>query len=149
MKKNNKINGSFTVNAQYIKDFSFENPKAYINLASTEKPEIDVSIDLGAHSIQEDIFEVVLGISVKSSIKEDTQFIIDLKYAGRFTLEKNTEDKERILLVECPNMLFPYARNIISDTTRNGGYLPLYISPIDFYTLYLENKNKNQKEKLN
>ena len=108
---------------------------------------MDVSIDIGAHSIQNETYEVVLGIQVKSVIEDEVQYLIDLKYAGVFTLEKDVKDKEKIIFIQCPNIIFPYARRIISDLSRDGGYLPLYISPIDFTTLY--NNNKQLNEKLN
>jgi len=141
------INSSVLVNAQYVKDLSFENPKAPYSLLNNEKPEVDVSIDIGAHSIQNETYEVVLGIQVKSVIEDEVQYLIDLKYAGVFTLEKDVKDKEKIIFIQCPNIIFPYARRIISDLSRDGGYLPLYISPIDFTTLY--NNNKQLNEKLN
>ena len=141
------INGSVLVNVQYVKDLSFENPKAPYSLLNNEKPEVDVSIDIGAHSIQNETYEVVLGIQVKSVIEDEVQYLIDLKYAGVFTLEKDVKDKEKIIFIQCPNIIFPYARRIISDLSRDGGYLPLYISPIDFTTLY--NNNKQLNEKLN
>jgi preprotein translocase subunit SecB len=141
------INGSVLVNAQYVKDLSFENPKAPYSLLNNDKPEVDVSIDIGAHSIQNETYEVVLGIQVKSVIEDEIQYLIDLKYAGVFTLEKDVKDKEKIIFIQCPNIIFPYARRIISDLSRDGGYLPLYISPVDFMTLY--NNNKQLNEKLN
>ena len=85
-------------------------------------------------------------------VKNEVQFLIDLKYAGIFSLEGKTEDKadmEKVIFVQCPSIVFPYARRIISDLTRDGGYLPLYISPIDFYTLYIDNRNKHLKTRLN
>lgn len=152
MTQNPKVSQSLAVNAQYIKDLSFENPKAPFSLLHNEKPEINVSIDIGAHNIQEETYEVVLNIQVKSMVKNEVQFLIDLKYAGIFSLEGKTEDKadmEKVIFVQCPSIIFPYARRIISDLTRDGGYLPLYISPIDFYTLYIDNRNKHLKTRLN
>lgn len=149
MSQKSEINSSILVNAQYVKDLSFENPKAPYSFLQNEKPEIDVSIDIGAQNIQEETYEVVLGIQVKSTIKGDVQFLIDLKYAGVISLEKDVTDKETALFVQCPSVIFPYARRIISDLTRDGGYLPLYISPVDFYTLYIKNKDKKTKVKMN
>ncbi|RST69810.1 protein-export chaperone SecB [Candidatus Aquarickettsia rohweri] len=151
MSKKSDVNGSVLVNAQYIKDLSFENPKAPYSLLGSEKPEVDVSIDIGAHNIQEETYEVVLEIQVKSVVKEDVQYLIDLKYAGVFTLDKgmNNEEREKVIFIQCPTIIFPYARRVISDISRDGGYLPLYISPVDFMTLYNNNKNKNSNEQFN
>lgn len=147
MSQKSGINGSVLVNAQYIKDLSFENPKAPYSLLNNDKPEVDFSIDIGAHGVQDETYEVVLGINVKSIVKDEVQYLIDLKYAGIFTLEKDVEDKEKIIFIQCPNIIFPYARRIISDLSRDGVYLPLYISTVDFMTLY--NNNKKSNEKLN
>jgi preprotein translocase subunit SecB len=144
-----KINSSILVNAQYVKDLSFENPKAPYSLLQSEKPDIDISIDIGAHNIQEETYEVVLGIQVKSTVKDEIQFLIDLKYAGVISLDKDVNDKEIAIFVHSPHVIFPYARRIISDLTRDGGYLPLYISPVDFHTLYINNKGKKEKVKMN
>ena len=151
MSKKSDVNGSVLVNAQYIKDLSFENPKAPYSLLGSEKPEVDVSIDIGAHNIQEETYEVVLAIQVKSVVKEDVQYLIDLKYAGVFTLDKDmsNEEREKVIFIQCPTIIFPYARRVISDISRDGGYLPLYISPVDFMTLYSNNKNKNSNEQFN
>ncbi len=151
MSKKSDVNGSVLVNAQYIKDLSFENPKAPYSLLGSEKPEVDVSIDIGAHNIQEETYEVVLEIQFKSVVKEDVQYLIDLKYAGVFTLDKgmNNEEREKVIFIQCPTIIFPYARRVISDISRDGGYLPLYISPVDFMTLYNNNKNKNSNEQFN
>jgi preprotein translocase subunit SecB len=151
MSKKSDVNGSVLVNAQYIKDLSFENPKIPYSLLGSEKPEVDVSIDIGAHNIQEETYEVVLAIQVKSVVKEDVQYLIDLKYAGVFTLDKDMSNKERekVIFIQCPTIIFPYARRVISDISRDGGYLPLYISPVDFMTLYNNNKNKNSNEQFN
>lgn len=147
MSEKSGISGNVFINAQYIKDLSFENPKSPYSLLDNNKPEADVSIHIGAHNIQEETYEVVLGIQIKSIIKDEVQYLIDLKYAGVFTLEKDVNDKEEIIFIQCPNIIFPYARRIISDLSRDGGYLPLYISPVDFKALY--NNSKESNERLN
>lgn len=142
MSSNNKNypSGSIIVNAQYIKDFSFENPKLPYNRDS-EQPAIDIGLDINAHGIQDSSYEVVIGIQIKATIKEETIFIVDLKYAGIFTIDvDDNTNKEITLLVHCPNILFPYARAIISDVTSHGGYPPLMIAPIDFLGLYTKRK---------
>ena len=153
MPQNSEIGSSnLSINAQYIKDLSFENPKAPFSLLHNEKPEIGVSIDIGAHNIQDETYEVVLSIQVRSTVKDEMQFLIELQYAGIFSLENKIEkksDMEQVLFVQCPSIIFPYARRIISDLTRDGGYLPLYISPIDFHALYVNNKDKRKNIRVN
>lgn len=126
------------VNAQYIKDLSFEVPGApaiYGELAS-QAPEISVRVDLGAEALQKNVFEVVLQLSVEAKIKDRTAFIAELSYGGVFTLNLPEEHLQPVLLIECPRLLFPFARNIIADATRDGGFPPMMLQPIDFVSLY-------------
>ncbi|MBA8667375.1 protein-export chaperone SecB [Holosporaceae bacterium 'Namur'] len=146
---------SVVVNAQYIKDLSFENPKSPMSLMLEEQPQMDVSLDILVTPLEPLIFEVVLSIEVRSSAKGSDLFIIDLHYGGVFTLEaENDAEKELTLLVYCPSILFPYARRIISDVSRDGGFPPLMISPIDFMGLYSQKKaneavpNKEEESKV-
>lgn len=145
----NKQLGNIIVNTQYIKDLSFENPKAPYSLLEEQKPEVDIALDINAQEIQESMFEVVLGIQAKTLVNNEVQFLVDLKYAGVFTLDKSIKEKEMVLLVNCPTLIFPYARRIISDVTRDGGYLPLMISPIDFFKLYYDKKNGQESKTIN
>lgn len=128
----------FHVTGQYVKDLSFENPRAPQSLAiSDDKPKIEVNIDLNASKLREDLYEVVLKIGVKANAKNETLFLTDLSYAGLFTLQNIPEDRiQQILFVDCPFVLFPYARRIISDATRDGGFPPLMLEPIDFFAMY-------------
>ncbi len=142
---NSVNNGSVIVNVQYVKDLSFENPKAPYSLISPEQPSIDIGLDINAQLIHENMFEVVISVQAKASNKTDVIFIVELEYAGLFTLDEGDEqDREKILLVHCPNILFPYVRRIISDTVRDGGYPPLMIAPVDFLNLYAQRKKEKE-----
>jgi preprotein translocase subunit SecB len=129
-----------SVNAQYIKDLSFENPNAPQSLASLkEAPKINLSLDLNVTRLQEEgSFEVALSIEASgSNSKFEKLFVVELVYAGVFTLQNIPEDQHQILLaVHCPAMIFPFARKIIADVTQDGGFQPLMIDPIDFGMLY-------------
>ncbi len=145
-------NVKMSVEAQYVKDLSFENPHAPRVFTSSGKPSIDLSLDLNVMKAAEnkDIFEVVLSIEATAKNNEDVLFLIDLKYAGLFTVSGVSEENRKIILgVHCPSLLFPFARNIIATTTQSGGYQPLMIDPIDFGALYhskmREENNKNSK----
>ena len=127
---------SVIINAQYVKDLSFENPKALNNMLTNETPKVNVSIGVDVSSVHDQVYETLLRIEVKSTIQDNIQYLIDLKYAGIFTLEKELNNKEKVLFVECPNIIFPYTRRIISDLIQDGGYFPVYIAPVDFLTLY-------------
>ncbi len=133
---------SIGVIAQYIKDISFENPKAPSALFLQEAPTFKISVDVRVQAIRENTFEVILSIQVKSSLKEESIFILELEYAGLFDLPVNLSDAEKgvVLLVHCPQILFPYARRIISSLSQDGGFPPLMISHINFSELYAQRK---------
>ena len=126
------------INAQYIKDFSFENPNAPASLMATDaQPLLDVQIDVQTRAGPENSYEVVLHIKADAKIGEQQAFIVDLAYAGIATLKGvPAEAVQPILLIEVPRILFPFARNILADVTRDGGFAPLMLSPIDFAELY-------------
>jgi preprotein translocase subunit SecB len=127
-----------SVNAQYIKDLSFENPGAPGNLVVPEKPQIDLALDLNINKLpDQDYYEVEIIIDAKAESQGNTMFIVDLKYAGVFNLINIPEDQiSAILAVHCPALIFPYARKIIADVTQDGGFQPLMLDPIDFGALY-------------
>jgi preprotein translocase subunit SecB len=129
-------------NVQYVKDLSFENPNAPVSLLNIKNnPSVDLNLDVSVAAIQEDTFEV--SIRVNAGVKSDDMqcFVLDLTYAGIFTLLNIPEEqKELALLVTCPTLLFPFARSVVSNSTREGGFQPLMIDPVDFYSLYLNKK---------
>jgi preprotein translocase subunit SecB len=127
---------SLRVLGQYVKDLSFENPG---HPPVQTQPNIDLGIDVGAapHADGNGLFEVSLKLSAKAVAGETTLFITELDYAGLFQLSNVTEKQvEPMLLIECPRLLFPFARRIIAEITREGGFPPLMIDPVDFVQLY-------------
>lgn len=141
---------NFQVNAQYIKDLSFEVPGApqiFAALAGSQ-PEVSVQINLDAQPLGNHLYEVTIHLTVESKLKDRTAFILDLTYCGIFTLELPEEHLQPMLLIECPRLLFPFARNIIADAVRDGGFPPVLLQPIDFVALYrsrLEHMAAQQK----
>ena len=130
------------VRTQYIKDFSFENPGAPSSLAeSAGTPKIQVNVDVEARPMGKNFYEVSLRVTANASREEGTVFVVELVYAGLFALENFPKDRlEVVCLVECPRILFPFARRVIADTTREGGFPPLFLDPIDFGRLYRQNR---------
>lgn len=125
------------INGQYIKDMSFEVPNApAIFTQAGTPPEIPINIDVKARNVQGNIFEVMIDISIHAKIKDQSAFILELSYGGVFTINVAKEALQAVLLIECPRLMFPYARNIVSDVTRDGGFAPLMLTPIDFAQLY-------------
>ena len=129
------------INAQYVKDLSFENPRAPHSLRQqTAQPSVEINVDVKAQNLGQDTFEVVLTIKSSAKIQEEPLFLVELAYAGVITIRNVSQDMlSAVVLVETPRLLFPFARNIIADTTRDGGFPPLMINPIDFGELLRRN----------
>lgn len=125
------------VKAQYIQDLSFENPNAPGSLSGGKAPKVDIGVNVNARGTGGDDFEITLKIAAKATLGETTVFVLELAYGGLFTLEHIPPERRRALcLVECPRILFPFARRIVADATRDGGFPPLFLEPIDFVKLY-------------
>lgn len=133
---------SFAVKGQYIKDLSFENPHAPQSLmAANVRPGIDVNVDLKAQKLQDDTYEMTLHIAARATAEGNTLFLVDLAYAGIFQIANvPAEHIEPLIMIDCPFVLFPFARRVISDVTRDGGFPPLMLDPIDFHSLYAQNR---------
>ena len=140
----NKKNDQLTVNAQYIKDLSFESPNTPEALSnSDDTPSINVNVNVYAKPLKGNVYEVSLSINGKAEKKDFKVFEIELIYAGVFTMPNiklNDEEIKRKILIEAPQLLFPFARSIISNVTRDGGFMPLIIQPMDFELLYKSTK---------
>ena len=129
------------INAQYIKDFSFENPNSPGSLQPKTEPSVEVNVDVQAVSLSDHVYEVSLTTSITGRDETQTLFIIELVYAGIFTFQGETDDNiQPGLLIDCPQLLFPFARSIISGVTQNGGFPPLLLQPVNFAQLYLDSK---------
>ena len=129
--------------SQYIKDLSFENPGATVQ----DQPNIELGIDVGATPVanNEGVFEVTLKLKARAGTQETALFLIEMDYAGQFHLQGFSQaDMEPILLIECPRILFPFARRIIADISAEGGFPPLRIDPVDFGALYNSQKQRAQ-----
>ncbi len=129
---------SMKILGQYIKDLSFENPNAPKSLAGQDgQPEINIAVNVNAKPLAETDFEVELHLDAKAIGKDGIVFAAELLYAGIFRLENIPQEAlHPIVLVECPRMIFPFARQIIADVSRNGGFPPLMLDPIDFAAMY-------------
>lgn len=131
---------------QYVRDLSFENIAAQKGVASPEsQPEISVKVNVEAASRAEDRYEVILSLNVSSTIEGAPIFIAELDYAGLFLIQNVPQDQMHpLMMIECPRLIFPFARRIISDVTRDGGFPPLNLEPIDFLSLYRAEISRRQ-----
>ena len=129
------------INAQYIKDFSFENPNSPGSLQPKSEPSVEVNVDVQAVPLSDHVYEVSLTTSITGRDEAQTLFIIELVYAGIFTFQGESDDNiQPALLIDCPQLLFPFARSIISSITQNGGFPPLLLQPVNFAKLYIDSK---------
>lgn len=129
-----------SVNSQFIKDLSFEAPsgaKAFIAMQKSQ-PTIGVNIDVQATTFQDppNTYEVTIHVKAECKIGETVGFIVELVYAGLFTVNVPKEHLQPVLLIECPRLLFPFARSILANITRDGGFPPLMLGLVDFAGLY-------------
>ena len=132
---------SLRVLNQYIKDLSFENPGVRVN----EQPNVDRGIDVQAipQNQQEGVYEVILKLNARAGTQEHALFLVELQYAGLFQVRGASQsDTEAMLLIECPRLLFPFARRIVADLTQEGGFPALRIDPVDFTALYRQQRQQ-------
>jgi preprotein translocase subunit SecB len=135
----------FNVLAQYTKDFSFENPNAPRSLQNNQQPAINIQINVNANPLAETEFDVVLHIEGKAETKEGLLFSFDLSYGGVFRITNvPKESLHAMVMIECPRLLFPFAREIVANAVRNGGFPPLLIDPVDFVGLYRQKMMEQQ-----
>ena len=142
-----------TIHAQYVRDISFENPNAPEALRGGQGlPEMDISIGMDAREIKDatikNMYEVVLNVRAMAKRKENVVFIAELQYGVTVSISDQVPDEtiHPLLLIEIPRLAFPYARQIISDLTVNGGYPPLLLNPVDFHALYMQRFAKEIEE---
>lgn len=128
---------SLRILGQYLKDLSFENPNAPQTLSGQVQPDINISVNVNARNLTASDFEVELHLDAKATVQDKVVFAAELVYAGTFRLENFPQQMMHpAVLIECPRILFPFARQILAEATRNGGFPPLMLDPIDFAAMY-------------
>jgi preprotein translocase subunit SecB len=132
-----KTNPIFGIEKIYVKDISFEAPNVPEIFKNEWKPAITLNMDIASNKLSTDIYEIVLKLTVTNRINEKVAFLVEVSQAGIFTIKGFQDDQIKTLTgVMCPQILFPYAREAISDLTGRGGFPPLYLAPINFESLY-------------
>ena len=140
------IGPMFRLNGLFVKDISFENPRApeiFINPVQNQ-PKMGVNIDVGMKKLQNGSYEVVLRITTKAEEENKTLFLVEVQYGGVFTVNPALPEEihSRILFVDCASVIFPFARRIISDLTSEGGFPPLLLEPINFEAIYIQKMSR-------
>ena len=142
----NKV--QFNIQRIYLKDLSFESPmtpSVFTNMSSS--PKVGINYESNIENISDDNHELTLTFNVKAEVENDTLYLVELKQCGVFTISIDDKDvKKRFLNVHCAEIVYPYARENISNVIQKGGFPPLFLSPIDFHTIY---QNELEKRKDN
>ncbi len=136
----------FFINFQYVKDLSFENPRAPQSLVQQPaQPDVAINVDVKAQNLNPEAYEVVLTINATANAQEQPVFLVELAYAAVVTVRNAPEPLlSNLVLVEAPRIIFPFARAIIANATRDGGFPPLMINPIDFAELLRQHRAPEQ-----
>jgi preprotein translocase subunit SecB len=135
-----------SVLGQYIKDFSFENPNAPRSLTPPQaQPAINIQINVGVQQLAQTDYEISLNLEGKAESSGTVLFAFDLTFAGVFRVQNvPAETLQPIVMIECPRLLFPFAREIVATSVRNGGFPPLLLDPVDFVALYQQRAAQTQ-----
>jgi preprotein translocase subunit SecB len=137
---------TLNIMAQYVKDLSFENPGAPGSLrGSNQAPSIGINVNVGANPIGDKDYDVNLTLSAKATADKDVLFNVELVYGGVFRIDGFPQEHMLpLLFIECPRLLFPFARQILAEATRNGGFPPLLLDPIDFGQMFQQRMAEEQ-----
>lgn len=129
---------------QYLKDLSFESPAAPASLASgAAQPNMEVSVDVNGRALGDNRYEVELSCAATARRDGNIVYVCEVNYAGLFQIENVPADRmEPILLVDAPHLLFPFVRQIVAQSTRDGGFMPLLLEPLDFVGMYQQQRMK-------
>ncbi|MDE1993789.1 MAG: protein-export chaperone SecB [Rhizobiaceae bacterium] len=143
---NGTASPNLSILAQYTKDLSFENPGAPRSLQARENaPDININVNVNANPLSESDFDVVLTLNAEAKDGDRVLFHTELVYGGVFRVTGFPQEHMLpLLFIECPRLLFPFARQIIADVTRNGGFPPLMIDPIDFAQMFTQRVAEEQ-----
>ncbi|OAI27965.1 protein-export chaperone SecB [Methylosinus sp. R-45379] len=142
---------ALNVLVQYVKDLSFENPNAPRSLQPRQNPpEIGIQVNVNARQMSPEDFEVSVTLEASATEGGEVLFKLEVDYGGVFRLLNiPAEQIHPIVMIECPRLLFPFLRQVVADATRNGGFPPLYIDPIDFFALYQQRAAQEQQAPAN
>ena len=135
--------------SQYVKDLSVENPNAPASYQWADQPQIDLQFNIGAVPVNDEVHEVELKINITAKAEQGNAYLVELSYCGLVGM-RNMPDEQvhAFLYAEAPRILFPFARRIIADATRDAGYQPLMLDPIDFNGLYIQQLQRKAEEQM-
>lgn len=136
----------FGIEKLYVKDLSLEVPNAPEVFLEREAPQIQIQLNSGGRSVGDSVYEVVLTVTVTASIGEKTVFLVEVGQAGVFRIQNVPQEQmEPLIAVACPNILFPYAREVVSDAVTRAGFQPIILQPVNFEAMYLQRLQEQEK----
>lgn len=142
-KNNNSSAPKLNIQQIYVKDLSLECPQSPQIFQEKWEPELDSQFGMHTNLVAEKVYELILQITVTATSKEKTLFLVEVKQAGIFTLDGFTDEQiEQILRITCPTILFPYGREVVSELVGKAGFPPLYLAPVNFEALYMQQMQK-------
>jgi preprotein translocase subunit SecB len=131
----------FAIQKLYVKDISFETPNSPSIFTQRWEPQVEFNLSNNVQKLQEDLFEVVLTVTITVKLKDMTAYLIEAAQAGVFLMQGfSQEELEPLLGIYCPSVLFPYAREVVSDLSLKGGFMPMVLPPVNFEALYAQQK---------
>jgi preprotein translocase subunit SecB len=137
----------FSIEKLYVKDLSLEIPHAPQIFLERDAPQVDVQLQTNGKNVQDGIYDVVLTVTVTAKLGDRTVFLVEVAQAGIFQIRNVPEaDVEPILGIACPNILFPYAREVVSDAVSRAGFPPVVLNPMNFEALYQQRQQQNAAE---
>jgi len=129
----------FGIEKLYVKDLSVEVPNAPEIFLERDQPQIEIQLNTGGRGVGEGVFEVVLTVTVTAKMGEKTVFLVEVGQAGIFRIQNVPEEQlEPLIAVACPNILFPYAREAVSDAVSRAGFQPIVLQPVNFEGMYMQ-----------
>lgn len=138
----------FAIEKIYIKDLSLEVPNAPQIFLERESPKVSIQLQSNAQAIGEGVFEVTLTTTVTSKIEEKTVFLVEVGQAGIFRVQNvPNENMDPLLSIACPNILFPYTREVVSDAVTRAGFAPVMLQPVNFEALYMSRLQQQEEAK--
>ncbi len=137
----------FAIQKIYTKDISFEAPNSPVIFKQQWQPQINVDLNTNGTALEESVYEVVLSLTVTAKLEEKTAFLVEVQQAGIFTIKGIGDADLPVMLGSfCPNILFPYAREAVSDLVAKGGFPQLLLAPVNFDALYAQHREKTKQQ---
>ena len=139
----------FSIEKVYVKDLSLEIPNAPQVFLERDTPQVDIQLHHNSSSVEEGVYQTTLTVTVTAKVKDKTMFLVEAAQAGIFVVRNvPAQDMEAVLAIACPNILFPYVREVISDVVVRAGFPPVVLSPVNFEAIFQAQREQQQQQKV-